>query len=130
MPDRATSLKRIYTDYDYDVAISNNSGGIELIPQTTQYYTTDGIVKGAAFRNATGYSNPKMDELVARMATETDEPKRIALVKDFDRLAAIEAPLLPMVDLEPVTIARSDVRNHSTTADFMGESWAEVWLDR
>jgi peptide/nickel transport system substrate-binding protein len=130
VPDRATSLKRIYTDYDYDVAISNNSSGIELIPGTTQYYTTDGIVKGAAFRNATGYSNPKLDEIVARMTVETDEPKRIALAKDFDRLASIEAPILPMVDLEPVTIARADVRNHSTTADFMGESWAEIWLDR
>ncbi len=130
VPDRATSLKRIYTDYDYDVAISNNSGSIELIPSTTQYYTTDGIVKGAAFRNATGYSNPKLDELVAKMTVETDEAKRIALAKDFDRLASIEAPLLPMVDLEPVTIARADVRSHSTTADFMGESWAEIWLDR
>jgi peptide/nickel transport system substrate-binding protein len=130
VPDRATSLKRIYTDYDYDVAISNNSGGIELIPGTTQYYTTDGIVKGAAFRNATGYSNPELDEIVAKMTIETDETKRIALARDFDRLATIEAPMLPMVDLEPVTIARADVRNHSTTADFMGESWAEVWLDR
>jgi peptide/nickel transport system substrate-binding protein len=130
VPDRATSLKRIYTDYDYDVAISNNSGGIELIPGTTQYYTADGIVKGAAFRNATGYSNPKLDEIVAKLTIETDETKRIALAKDFDRLASIEAPILPMVDLEPVTIARADVRNHSTTADFMGESWAEIWLDR
>jgi peptide/nickel transport system substrate-binding protein len=130
VPDRATSLKRIYTDYDYDVAISNNTGSIELIPGTTQYYTTDGIVRGAAFRNATGYSNPKLDEIVAKMAVETDEPKRIALGKDFDRLATLEAPLLPMVDLEPVTIVRADVRNHSRTADFMGESWAEIWLDR
>ncbi|HVQ66760.1 MAG TPA: ABC transporter substrate-binding protein [Bradyrhizobium sp.] len=130
VPDRATSLKRIYTDYDYDVAISNNSGSIELIPSTTQYYTTDGIVKGAAFRNATGYSNPKLDEIVGKMTVETEEPKRIALAKDFDRLASIEAPILPMVDLEPVTIVRADVRNHSTTADFMGESWAEIWLDR
>jgi peptide/nickel transport system substrate-binding protein len=130
VPDRATSLKRIYTDYDYDVAISNNSGSIELIPSTTQFYTTDGIIKGAAFRNATGYSNPKLDEIVAKMTVETDEPKRIALAKDFDRLASIEAPLLPMVDLDPVTIVHADVRNHSTTADFMGESWAEIWLDR
>ena len=130
VPDRATSIKRIYTDYDYDVAVSNNSGGIELIPSTTQFYTTDGIVKGAAFRNATGYSNPKLDEIVAKMTVETDETKRIALARDFDRLATLEAPMLPMVDLEPVTIVRSDVRNHSTTADFMGESWAELWLDR
>jgi peptide/nickel transport system substrate-binding protein len=130
VPDRATSLKRIYTDYDYDIAVSNNSASIELIPSTTEFYTTDGIVKGAAFRNATGYSNPKLDEIVAKMTVETDEPKRIDLGKEFDRLAALEAPLLPMVDLEPVTIVRSDVRNHSTTADFMGESWAEIWLDR
>lgn len=130
IPDRATSLKRIYTDYDYDVAVSNNSASIEPIPQTTQYYTTDGIVKGAAFRNATGYSNPKMDETVSKMAIETDEKKRVSLVHEFDKLAASDAPVLPMVDLEPVTIARSDVRDHSLTADFMGESWAEVWLDR
>jgi peptide/nickel transport system substrate-binding protein len=130
IPDRATSLKRIYTDYDYDVAVSNNSASIEPIPQTTQYYTTDGIVKGAAFRNATGYSNPKMDETVSKMAIETDEKKRVSLVQEFDKLAASDAPVLPMVDLEPVTIARSDVRDHSLTADFMGESWAEVWLDR
>lgn len=130
VPDRATSLKRIYTDYDYDVAISNNTGGVELVPTTTQYYTTDGIVKGAAFRNATGYSNPELDKIVASMTVETDEPKRIALAKEFDRLATSEAPILPMVDLEPVTIVRSDVRDHSKTADFMGESWAELWLDR
>lgn len=130
IPDRATSLKRIYTDYDYDLAVSNNSASIEPIPQTTQYYTTDGIVKGAAFRNATGYSSPKMDEIVGKMAVETDDTKRIGLAREFDKLAAIDAPLLPMVDLEPVTIARADVRNHSLTADFMGESWAEVWLDR
>jgi peptide/nickel transport system substrate-binding protein len=130
VPDRATSLKRIYTDYDYDVAVSNNSGSIEPIPQTTQYYTTDGIVKGAAFRNATGYSNPRLDEIVGKMAVETDEKQRVGLVHQFDQLATSDAPLLPMVDLDPVTIVRADVRNHSLTADFMGESWAEVWLDR
>jgi peptide/nickel transport system substrate-binding protein len=130
VPDRATSLKRIYTDYDYDIAISNNSGSIELIPGTTQYYTTDGIVKGAAFRNATGFSDPKVDAVVARMAVETDPEKRLQLTREFNRLVTTEAPMLPLVDLEPVTIARSDVRNHSTTADFMGESWSDLWLDR
>jgi peptide/nickel transport system substrate-binding protein len=130
VPDRATSLKRIYTDYDYDVAVSNNSASIEPIPQVTQFYTTDGIVKGAAFRNATGYSNPKLDEIVTAMAVETDDKKRVALVQQFDKLATNDAPMLPMVDLDSVTIARADVRNHSLTADFMGESWAEVWLDR
>lgn len=130
VPDRATSLKRIYTDYDYDVAISNNSGSIELLPTTTQFYTTDGIVKGAAFRNATGYSNPQVDTLVAEIARETDPERRVGLVHTFDKLVTTEAPILPLVDLEPVTIARADVRDHSLAADFMGESWSGVWLAR
>jgi peptide/nickel transport system substrate-binding protein len=130
VPDRATSIKRIYTDYDYDIAISNNSGSIELIPSITGYYTTDGIVKGAAFRNATGFSDPGVDDVVARMAVETDPAKRVKLAHEFNRLVTTEAPILPMVDLEPVTIARADVRGHSTTADFMGETWSDVWLDR
>jgi peptide/nickel transport system substrate-binding protein len=87
-------------------------------------------VKGAAFRNATGYSNPRLDEIVGKMAVETDERQRVGLVHEFDQLATSDAPLLPMVDLDPVTIVRAEVRNHSLTADFMGESWAEVWLDR
>jgi peptide/nickel transport system substrate-binding protein len=130
VPDRATSFKRIYTDYDYDVAISNNSNGIELVPAGTQFFTTDGIIKGVAFRNATGYSNKDLDEIVAKMTVETDPAKRLDLVHSFSRFVAKEAPLLPMVDLEPVTIARSDVRSHSTAADYLGDSWAGIWLDR
>lgn len=130
VPDRATSFKRIYTDYDYDVAISNNSNGIELVPAGTQFFTTDGIIKGVAFRNATGYSNKDLDEIVAKMTVETDPAKRLELVHSFSQFVAKEAPLLPMVDLEPVTIARSDVRSHSTAADYLGDSWADIWLDR
>lgn len=130
VPDRATSLKRIYADYDYDVAISNNSNGIELVPAGTQFFTTDGIIKGVAFRNATGFSNKTLDDIVARLSVETDPAKRVALAHDFSRLVSTEAPLLPLVDLEPVTIARKDVQNHSNAADYMGETWADIWLDR
>jgi len=130
VPDRATSLKRIYTDYDYDIAVSNNSNGIELVPAGTQFFTTDGIVKGVAFRNATGYSSKELDDIVARLSVETDPAKRVQLAHAFSRLIATDVPLLPMVDLEPVTIARADVRNHSNAPDYMGESWADLWLDR
>ena len=46
VPDRPSSIKRIYTDYDYDLAISNQANPSEPVPATTQYYTTDGISKG------------------------------------------------------------------------------------
>ena len=45
VPDRPSSIKRIYTDYDFDLAISNQANPSEPVPTTTQYYTTDGIAK-------------------------------------------------------------------------------------
>ena len=130
IPDRPTSLKRIYTDYDYDIAISNNSGAVELIPGWTNYFTTDGIVKGAAFRNASGYSNPKLDTIVADLATQVDPRKRVTLAHDFQTIAATDLPLTSLVDIQSVTLARADVRDHSNLADYLGESWADIWLDR
>ena len=130
IPDRATSFKRIYTDYDYDIAVSNNSGSAELVPQWTQFVTTDGIVKGAAFRNANGFSSPKLDQIVEKLSIETSTDKRVALAHEFQQLVASELPITSLVELAPSTIARADVRNHSNAADYMDESWSDIWLDR
>jgi len=129
VPDRATSLKQIYTDYDYDIAISNYTAAIEPLPLITQYYTTDGIVKGAAFRNATGYSNPKMDALVSAFAIETDQAKRKQMAFDFQTLAVTEVPFIPLVEFESYTIAAKRVHNVANWANYIGESWADLWVD-
>jgi len=130
VPDRPTSIKRIYTDYDYDIALSNSSAPIEPVPLVTQYFTTDGIIKGAAFRNATGYSNPVMDDIVARLAVETEQTKRAALARDFQVLAATDVNWFPLAELDSFNVARSDVRNVASSANWMGETWSDIWLDR
>jgi len=128
--DRPTALKRIYTDYDYDIALSNNAQAMELIPQVTRFYTSDSIIKGAAFRNATGYSNPEVDKTVDALAIEPDPAKRKVLAAEFQKMVTADAPILPLVEIDSVTVARSDVKNHSNAANYMNESWADIWLDR
>ncbi|MGB3436185.1 ABC transporter substrate-binding protein, partial [Achromobacter sp.] len=126
--DRATALKRIYGDYDYDIAVSNFTAPLELVPTVTQFYTTDGIVKGAAFRNATGYSNPEMDALVAKLTQETAPDARRALAHQFARLASTDVPHVPLVEIQSFTLAGKNVRNFTTGANVQGESLADVWL--
>lgn len=126
--DRATALKRIYGDYDYDIAISNFTAPLEPVPVVTQLYTTDGIVKGAAFRNATGYSNPAMDALVDRLTVETNAAKRKQLAQDFARLAATDVPIVPLVEMESFTLARTNVKRFTTSANVQGDALADVWL--
>jgi peptide/nickel transport system substrate-binding protein len=128
VPDRPTSIKRIYSDYDYDLAISNQANPSEPVPATTQYYTTDGISKGVPFRNASGYSNPEVDALVAKIKVETDPTKRKDLVVQFQKIIAIEAPLLPLLELESITVASTKVQNHSNNPDYLSNNWADIWL--
>ena len=128
VPDRPTSIKRIYTDYDFDLAISNQANPSEPIPSTTQYFTTDGIIKGVPFRNAAGYSNPEVDALVARIKVETDPAKRQDLVVQFQKIIAQEASLLPLVELESITVASTKVQNHSNDPNYLAASWADIWL--
>ncbi len=130
IPDRATSFKRIYTDYDYDIALSNNSGTVELVPEWTRFVTTDNIIRGAAFRNATGHSDPKLDALVEQLSTEVSPEKRADLARAFQANLAASLPWTALVEIQSTTIARADVKGHSLTADFLGDSWSTVWLDR
>ncbi|MCA0248535.1 MAG: ABC transporter substrate-binding protein [Proteobacteria bacterium] len=128
VPDRPTSIKRIYTDYDYDLAISNQANPSEPIPTTTQYFTTDGIKKGVPFRNANGYSNPDLDALVDKIKVETDPVKRKALVVEFQKITTQEASLLPLTELESITVASTKVQNHSNDPNYLAAGWADIWL--
>ncbi|HZQ01614.1 MAG TPA: ABC transporter substrate-binding protein [Reyranella sp.] len=128
VPDRPTSIKRIYTDYDFDIAISNQANPSEPVPSTTQYYTSDGIKKGVPFRNASGFHSDEIDALVEKIKVETDAAKRKALIVDFQKAVAIEAPNLPLLELETITVASTKVQNHSNDPNYLAASWHDIWL--
>lgn len=128
-PDRAGAIQKIYTDYDFDLAISNSVAGGDPLLQTTIWYTTEGILAGAAFRNASGYSNPAMDALVEQAAIERDEERRRELLHRFQRLAMEDLPILHLVELETANVIRSGVHNHSYTSQWMTDSWKELWIE-
>jgi peptide/nickel transport system substrate-binding protein len=128
VPDRPTSIKRIYTDYDFDLAISNQANPSEPVPSTTQYYTSDGIKKGVPFRNASGFHTDEVDALVEQIKVETDAVKRKALVVEFEKIITLEAPLLPLVELESITVASTKVQNHSNDPNYLAASWYDIWL--
>jgi peptide/nickel transport system substrate-binding protein len=128
VPDRATSIRRLYTDYDFDLAIANKAAGSEPVPSTTQYYTSDGIRKGVPFRNASGFHTDEVDALVDKIKVETDPAKRKALVAEFQKIATVECADLPLVELESITLASTRVRNHSNDPAFPAASWHDIWL--
>lgn len=128
VPDRAGSLKGIYTDYDFDLALSNVGSTAEPVPNVTQLYTTGGISKGLAFRNASRFATPELDDLVERITFEVDPKKRKALVDEFSRTVLTEVPQFRLVEIKKLTVARNVVKGHSTGGNFQGDGWSDVWL--
>jgi peptide/nickel transport system substrate-binding protein len=128
VPDRPSSIKRIYTDYDFDLAISNQANPSEPVPATTAYFTSDGIKKGVPFRNASGFHTDEVDALVEQIKVETDPAKRKALVVEFQKITTLEAPNLPLVELESITVASTRVQNHSNDPNYLAASWYDIWL--
>src|SRR5690606_12971962 len=87
VPDRANSLKALYTDYDFDVAYSQGGGTYnDPIPDLPLVFGSAGIRKGLIFRNSSRYSNPKLDSLFDQIKQETDTTKRKA---DIDQAARL-----------------------------------------
>ena len=129
VPDRASSLKQIYGDYDYDIALSNYAARVELVPQQTDYVTTSGIVKGAAFRNASGYSNPEVDDIVAKMSIEPDDAKRKDLAFKLQEIVARDLPITVLIELISTTMMAKKVKGVGNRADISADSLSDVWLD-
>jgi peptide/nickel transport system substrate-binding protein len=126
--DTATFLRRVYTDYDFD--LTNNF--FYALPDPTlgvqRIYWSQNIKQGVPFSNASGYSSPEMDRIVEQIQVEHDESKRRELVHRLQFLAQEDLPVLDLFEIRFFTMASSRVVNHTTTADGMYASFADVWL--
>jgi peptide/nickel transport system substrate-binding protein len=69
-----------------------------------------------------------MDALVEKIRVETDPAQRKALVIEFQKMATVEAPNLPLLELESITVASTRVQNHSNDPNYPGASWHDIWL--
>lgn len=127
VPDRLTSPNRLYTSYDFDLAISNRASRSEPVPSTTLFFAADGIVKGAPFRDASGYPNHDVDAVVGRLKVETDPAAHQVLVAEFKWIMTFDAVLSSLVEVETIAVAGTR-ESHSKGPDFAATAWSDLWL--
>jgi peptide/nickel transport system substrate-binding protein len=85
------------------------------------------VLKSGAPINATGYSNPALDRLIARAASETNEARRRRLYTQIRRVIFDDAPLI-FVHYETLNyLMRSNI--HGSTINPTLELRAEnIWM--
>ncbi|WP_157667624.1 ABC transporter substrate-binding protein [Comamonas serinivorans] len=125
--DTATFLRRIFTEQDYDLMVSS----LHRLPDPTlgvqRLFWTKNIVK-APWTNGSGYSNPKLDQIMEAAAVEADAAKRTQLIHEWQRIAQEDLPLIDLI--EPTWVTVSTARFHTTMrqGDGLFASYADAWL--
>lgn len=122
-------LNKVFNQWDYQMTSTFTDNRNDPTVGTERIFTTSFIKKGATFENSMGYSNPKVDELFAAGALETDLQKR---KEDFDQAQEIiqkDMPVIFLVELANVSIWNKRVHGILTNGLSSYGTWAHVWMN-
>jgi peptide/nickel transport system substrate-binding protein len=81
---------------DFDLALGSYYAALDPDGMTS-------LIHSEGFQNATGYSNPRIDQLLEEAATEADEARRVQLYGEVQQIVGEDLPLYVMTTLENVT---------------------------
>ena len=101
--ERSVLNDRVYTKRDFELTLASfYSAGDPAIGYTRLYVTNTGT---SANTNASGYANPKVDELLGQAATAADRPARARAYKELQVILNDDLPSLILFDEETVDTA-------------------------
>jgi len=125
--DAPGHIQAVYTDHDFDLAINSPVYRNDPAISTTILFQ-GGLPDGVPFSNQWGYDDPKMNQVIADAATEVDPAARVELYHEFQRIAAEDLPIIPLVEFTFTTVTNDRVHNVANNPRWATSSWADTWL--
>lgn len=127
--DLPSFIKRVYTDYDFDI----NTGQISpyLDPQIggIRHYWSKSIAKGVPWTNASNYSNPGADKIIERIQVSNDPEERFRLFHDLQRIGMKDLPVLPLFEIQHFTLYSSKLHGVGAEPDAAISSLKNIWIE-
>jgi peptide/nickel transport system substrate-binding protein len=102
--DVATWIRRVYTNYDYDLSSDwLKTFGDPVIGVQRQYWSKS-IRPGVPWVNGTRWTDPKVDQLIEAAAIEPDAKKRAALYHEFQKIVVEACPIVWVAEMQFTTV--------------------------
>ncbi len=121
--ERSVLYDRIYTKRDFDLTLGSfYSAGDPAIGYTRLYITNTSTSPNT---NASGYSNPKVDDLLGQAATAPERATRAQLYQDLQVILNEDLPSLVLFDEETVDTASRKLTGVFPALDAR-DQWAGV----
>ncbi|MHB2266449.1 ABC transporter substrate-binding protein [Aliihoeflea sp. PC F10.4] len=120
-------VQRLYERRDFDIAIlSYFSSGDPAIGYHRLYLTNS---TNAVNTNASGYSNPEIDELLNKATAELDREKRGEIYKQAQRILDQDLPLLDLFEGQGADLAAKTLHGLFASVDARAR-WDDVWMEQ
>jgi len=119
-------LNRVYSDYDFDVTLQNYTTSGDPALGISRLYTTESINKGQTFNNASGYSNPEVDDLFVKGRDAPSQEERARIYFKVQEILARDLPTLTVHQQAEIDAASARLRGLWHGANYMW--WDDVWL--
>ncbi len=128
--DTATWLRRVYTNYDFDMNEPFLSQGVDPVYGLNKQFLTSQIRKGVTFVNDMFYSNPEVDRMLGEGAREPDPAKRAELYKTVQRTLAEDSPMVWLIDVQYVSVFSTKLQDHTTGPLGTQQAFERAWMDK
>jgi peptide/nickel transport system substrate-binding protein len=102
--DVPTWLKRIYTNYDFQLTNNWIQTLADPVIGVHRLYHSNQIRPGTVFVNGTGWSSPETDKLMDQAAVEVNQSKRNAIYHELEKKLVEATPLVWVHELQFVTV--------------------------
>ncbi|MEN8245218.1 MAG: ABC transporter substrate-binding protein, partial [Thermodesulfobacteriota bacterium] len=107
-------IKQI-SSWDFDMTIDSVWGWGDPVIGVHRTYLTSNIRQGVIWSNTQQYSNPKVDDLLAKAAVEMDQAKREALYAEFQKIVVDDVPIYYYGTFPFYVIYDKKLKNVNTT---------------
>jgi peptide/nickel transport system substrate-binding protein len=128
--DNPTYLRRVWSEYDFDLNIYSASNIADPVIGIQRLFSSQAIQPGVPYSNGSGYASPAMDRLLAAGQIEKDPAARHAIYGDMQRLAMTDLPSFALVYSRWITIHDKKVKGLNTTGLGPYENFAAVYKEK
>ena len=104
-------LKRVYTDYDFDVTSNFLYNLADPVLGVHRSFHSDRIRKGTVFVNAAQWSSPDTDALMDKATVEPDSAKRSVLYRELVQKVSEASPIIYVHELTFPTIINKQFKD-------------------
>lgn len=117
-------------NWNYDISIAVLGQFADPGIGSRSYYHSANITRGVMFSNMGGYSNPDVDKLYDKAATEMDPARRADLYAAIQDKIVHDVPAIWLLDLERFTVSHKKVHNLVMDAFGPWGSWSQTYIDK